>query len=73
MKDWIKLSLAPKLVEKLVWVPVILCTIMPKLAVFKENERLDKTQFSTKIGGKTSLGPSHFVHYYAETGPFQGK
>jgi hypothetical protein len=39
----------------------------------KENERLDKTQFSTKIGGKTSLGPSHFVHYYAETGRFQGK
>ncbi len=27
----------------------------------KENERLDETQFTTKIGGKTSLGPSHFV------------
>jgi len=43
------------------------------VAALKENERLDKTQFTTKIGGKTSLGPSHFVHYYAETGRFQGK
>jgi hypothetical protein len=38
-KEGMKLSLLPKLVEKLVWVPVI----------------------STKIGGKTSLGSSHFV------------
>jgi len=28
----------------------------------QENERQDKTQFTTKIiGGKTSLGPSYFV------------
>jgi hypothetical protein len=27
----------------------------------KENERQDKTQFTTKIGGKISLGHSHFV------------
>ncbi len=24
-------------------------------------ERWDETQFTTKIGGKTSLGPSYFV------------
>ncbi len=29
--------------------------------VLKERERGDKTQFTTKIGGKTSLGPSYFV------------
>jgi len=27
----------------------------------RENERGDETQFTTKIGGKTSLGPSYFV------------
>ncbi len=27
-----------------------------------ENERGDETQFTTKIGGKTSLGPSYFVY-----------
>jgi hypothetical protein len=26
-----------------------------------KKERQDETQFTTKIGGKTSLGPSHFV------------
>ncbi len=29
--------------------------------VLKEKEREDETQFTTKIGGKTSLGPSYFV------------
>ncbi len=29
--------------------------------VLKEKERGDETQFTTKIGGKTSLGPSYFV------------
>jgi len=27
----------------------------------RENERGDETQFTTKTGGKTSLGPSYFV------------
>ncbi len=27
----------------------------------QENERQDETQFTTKIGGKTSLGPSYVV------------
>jgi hypothetical protein len=27
----------------------------------KKKERGDETQFTTKIGGKTSLGPSYFV------------
>jgi hypothetical protein len=27
----------------------------------KKKERQDETQFITKIGGKTSLGPSYFV------------
>ncbi len=26
-----------------------------------ERERQDETQFTTKIGGKTSLGPSYFL------------
>jgi hypothetical protein len=47
----------------------------------RKKERQDETQFTTKIGGKTSLGPSYFVlvkfssfpvthlvPYYAETG-----
>jgi hypothetical protein len=42
----------------------------------KKKERQDETQFITKIGGKTSLGPSYFVvckifiPYYAKTGLF---
>jgi hypothetical protein len=28
---------------------------------FKKKERQDETQFTTKIGGKSSLGPSYFV------------
>jgi hypothetical protein len=27
----------------------------------KGGEREDETQFTTKIGGKTSLGPSYFI------------
>jgi predicted proteasome-type protease len=27
----------------------------------RKKERQDETQFTTKIGGKTSLGPSYFV------------
>ncbi len=27
----------------------------------REKERQDETQFTTKIGGKTSLGPSYFL------------
>ncbi len=27
----------------------------------RRKERGDETQFTTKIGGKTSLGPSYFV------------
>jgi hypothetical protein len=43
----------------------------------RKEERRDETQFTAKIGGKTSLGPSYFLlwkfhspvmPYYAETG-----
>jgi hypothetical protein len=27
----------------------------------RNKERQDETQFSTKIGGKTSLGPNYFI------------
>ncbi len=27
----------------------------------RKNERQDETQFTTKIGGKSSLGPSYFI------------
>jgi hypothetical protein len=27
----------------------------------REKERGDETQFTTKIGGKTSLGPNYFI------------
>jgi hypothetical protein len=27
----------------------------------KKKERQDETQFTTKIGGKTTLGPSYFL------------
>jgi hypothetical protein len=30
-------------------------------ALRRKKERQDETQFTTKIGGKTSLGPSYFV------------
>jgi hypothetical protein len=29
--------------------------------VLKKKETQDETQFTTKIGGKTSLGPSYFL------------
>jgi hypothetical protein len=29
--------------------------------VLRKKERGDETQFTVKIGGKTSLGPSYFV------------
>jgi hypothetical protein len=29
--------------------------------VLRTKERGDETQFTTKIGGKTSLGPSYFI------------
>ncbi len=31
------------------------------VAAVRKKERQDETQFTTKIGGKTSLGPSYFV------------
>jgi hypothetical protein len=31
------------------------------LEAVREKERGDEAQFTTKIGGKTSLGPSYFV------------
>jgi hypothetical protein len=31
------------------------------LEVLMKKERQDETQFTTKIGGKTSLGPSYFA------------
>jgi hypothetical protein len=31
------------------------------IEALRKRERQDETQFTTKIGGKTSLGPSYFV------------
>jgi hypothetical protein len=31
------------------------------MQVLRKKEGEDKTEFTTKIGGKTSLGPSYFV------------
>jgi hypothetical protein len=31
------------------------------MKVLKEKERGDETKFTTKIGGKTSLGPDYFI------------
>jgi hypothetical protein len=35
--------------------------IIAPAEALKEKERQDETQFITKIGGKTSLGPSSFI------------
>ncbi len=32
--------------------------------VLMKKERQDETQFTTKMGGKTSLGPSYFALYF---------
>jgi hypothetical protein len=59
-KEGMKLSLQPKLVENLVPVPVIsFCKI--SFPVTHLIAYYDETQFTTKIGGKFSLGPSYFV------------
>ncbi len=34
---------------------------VPAVEALRKEERGDKTQFTTKIGGKTSLGLSYFV------------
>jgi hypothetical protein len=31
------------------------------MQALRKKQREDKTEFTTKIGGKTSLGPSYFV------------
>jgi hypothetical protein len=31
------------------------------IEVLRKKERGDENQFATKIGGKTSLGPSYFI------------
>ncbi len=31
------------------------------VSAFRKKERGDETQFTTKVGGKTILGPSYFV------------
>ncbi len=55
---------------------------VPAEEALRKNERGDETQFTTKIGGKTSLGTSYFIrkisfpvarlmpYYYVETGCF---
>ncbi len=35
--------------------------IAAAVEALQKRERQDKSQFTTKIGGKTSLGPSYFV------------
>jgi hypothetical protein len=32
-----------------------------EVEALRKKERQDETQFTTKIGGKTSLGPSYFI------------
>ncbi len=36
-------------------------TYVAAVKALREKERQDETQFTTKIGGKTSLGLSYFV------------
>jgi hypothetical protein len=36
-------------------------TYAAAVEAIREKERGDETQFTTKIGGKSSLGPSYFV------------
>jgi hypothetical protein len=36
-------------------------TYVGEVEALRKKERGDETQFTTKIGGKTSLGPSYFV------------
>ncbi len=66
----------------IVLVEVGLKTYVAALEALRKKERGDETQFTTKIGGKISLGPRlpvisfwkisfqviHLVPYYAETG-----
>ncbi len=44
--------------------------------MMRKKERGDETQFTTKIGGKTSLGPSYFVllnFHFSGGAPEEGK
>jgi hypothetical protein len=38
-----------------------ICSSSGGVEALRKKERQDETQFTTKIGGKTSLGPSYFV------------
>jgi hypothetical protein len=40
---------------------IILVVQVARVKALKENERGVETQFTTKIGGKTSSGPGYFV------------
>jgi hypothetical protein len=49
------------------WVIIVIVLVgvlkiyAPALEAIRKNERGDETQCTTKISGKTSLGPSYFV------------
>jgi hypothetical protein len=49
------------------WVIIVVVQVgavkiyVTEVEALKKKERQDEAQFTTKIGGKTSLGPSYFI------------
>jgi hypothetical protein len=79
-ENFIKSEYEMRLIIVVVQVGAVKICIAAEEALRKK-ERGDETQFTTKIGGKTSLGPSYFIRkipfpvthltaYYVETGHF---
>ncbi len=50
-----------RLIIVVVQVGAVKVYVATALEAVREKERGDEAQFTTKIGGKTSLGPSYFV------------
>jgi len=42
-------------------IAIVQVTYVAVVEALRKKERGDETQFTTNIGGKTSLGPSYFV------------
>jgi hypothetical protein len=62
MKYWNSVFYAQGSRINIVLVPIEAVKIyVAAVEALRKKERGDETQFTTKIGGKTSLGPSYFV------------
>jgi len=62
MKYWNSVFYAQGSRINIVLVPIGAVKIyVAAVEALRKKERGDETQFTTKIGGKTSLGPSYFV------------